>query len=184
MVQVVARWEGAGHGQLHNAMLALGRDTANAAWRRAINHTAAKSKTLVTREVAHRSGVAQKVIKSRRAIYLRRANKSALQAVIIAQGEHMSLKDFKPTQLKAGVKASPWGTRRLFKSTFIVDKLGGHVFVRTSKSRTPIEKLYGPAIPKEMMRPEVTIAWSRQLDVEFPRRVEHELHRITGYVFR
>ncbi len=155
-MQVVVRVDGNGHFMLHNAMLALGRDKANHAWRRAINHTAAKSRTQVIRNVAKQAGVTQSLIRKRRAIYLRRANYSDLQAFIIAEGSHMSLKDFKPTQMKAGVKASPWGNRRLFKSSFIVDKLGSHVFVRTSKKRLPIEKMYGPAIPKEMMKPDVT----------------------------
>ena len=183
-MEVVIRVEGMGHGHLHEAMLALGRDKANMAWRRAINHTASKSKTQVIRNVAKRAGVTQTLIRNRRAIYLRRANYSNLAAYIIAEGSHMSLKDFNPKQLKAGVRAKPWGTTRLFKSSFIVDKLGSHVFVRTSKKRLPIEKMYGPAIPKEMMEPDVTRAWERLVDSVFPKRVEHELHRITGHIFR
>lgn len=182
-MEVVVRVDGTGHFLLHNAMLALGRDKANMAWRRAINHTASKSKTQVIRHVAKRSGVTQSLIRKRRAIYLRRANYSDLQAFIIAEGTYMSLKDFKPTQLKAGVKASPWGERRLFKSSFIVDKLGSHVFVRTSKKRLPIEKMYGPAIPNEMMQVEVTREWMSLVEATFPNRVEHELNRITGHIF-
>lgn len=182
-MEVVVRVDGNGHFLLHNAMLALGRDKANHAWRRAINHTASKSKTQVIRNTAKQAGVTQSLIRKRRAIRLRRANYSDLQAFIIAEGSHMSLKDFKPTQLKKGVKASPWGQRKLFKSTFIVDKLGSHVFVRTSKARLPIEKMYGPAIPKEMMRPEVTQEWMKLVESVFPKRVEHELHRITGRIF-
>lgn len=184
MAQLIARWDGAGVNHLHEAMLSLGRDVAGDVWRRALNHTASKSKTLVIRTVAKQAGVSQSVIRKRRAIYLRKANRSDLQAYIIAQDNPMTLKDFRPTQLKAGVKAGPWGVRRVFKSTFIVEKLGGNVFKRSSKKRFPIEKLYGPAIPTEMMRPETTQPWQRLVEVDLPRRMEHELHRITGHVFR
>ena len=47
-----------------------------------------------------------------------------------------------------------WGRRQTYLSVFIVAKYGGNVFHRTSRKRFPIQRMFGPSIPKEMVRDE------------------------------
>jgi hypothetical protein len=43
-----------------------------------------------------------------------------------------------------------------------VKRYGGGVFKRTGKARFPIEQLWGPSVPKEMLRDEAYAAWTDQ----------------------
>ena len=73
----------------------------------------------------------------------------------------MSLKEFGARQTAKGVSAAPWGKRRVFPHAFIAPTLGGHVFIREGRSRLPIRKLWGPAIPREMVKDQSKEAFER-----------------------
>jgi hypothetical protein len=60
------------------------------------------------------------------------------------------------------VRAKIWGRAQTFRSAFVVKRYGGGVFKRTGKSRFPIEQLWGPSVPKEMLRDEAYEAWTEQ----------------------
>ncbi len=109
-----------------------------------------------------------------------RANYQSLEYLILSRGGFISLKEFKSRQLKRGVSAAPWGKRQLFKSTFgpNVGALGGHVFRRTTAARFPIEKLWGPAIPKEIVKDESRAAFNETVARELPPKIEHEIRRL------
>lgn len=183
MARLTARWSGDGIVRLIPAMDLLSSDKAHTVYRRALNHTGNKTFTGVKRVLAKQVGVTQTTIVKRGALRKRPANFSSLEFRISSSGEYMPLKDFKPNQQKKGVKASPWGKRRLFESTFIVDKLGGHVWKRVGKARLPIEKLYGPSIPKEMVKDASQKEFYRIVSTSLRPRVEHELRRATKGVF-
>ena len=56
-------------------------------------------------------------------------------------GAHIPLAEFHARQTRRGVSAAPWGQRRVFPHTFIVEQLGGPVFKREGNARLPIRKL-------------------------------------------
>lgn len=92
----------------------------------------------------------------------------------------MPLKYFSARQLRLGVTARPWARRQFFKHAFIIDtpRQNAHVFIRTSKARLPIGLLWGPAIPKEMMKEKTVNAFNHTTE-GIAKRAVHELHRIS-----
>jgi hypothetical protein len=123
---------------------------------KAIDEVGNKAKTQVIRETAKQAGVkygrALAVISSRQAM-----GAGAGQYVITARDVTMALKEFAPARTPTGISAAPWGKRKTFEHSFLGP--GGHDFVRTSKKRLPIRKLWGPAIPKEMVRDKAEAAF-------------------------
>ncbi len=124
---------------------------------RAINHTGDKARTQVTRALAEQTGASYSTV--RKALRTIPAGGTTLIYRIVSTGGYMSLKEFDARQRPEGVRAAPWGKRRVFPHTFIVPSLGGHVFERTGSSRYPIRKLWGPAIPKEMVKDKARAAF-------------------------
>ncbi|MEO0980736.1 MAG: hypothetical protein AAFY24_25985, partial [Pseudomonadota bacterium] len=122
-----------------------------------------------------------------------RASGGSLTYRIKAKGGDIALKHFAARETRRGVSARPFGQRRVFASTFIKGGkfpsrvaigLGGHVFARTGSGRLPIEKQKsGVIIPREMIKGESAKAWQSTVAVVLPRRVVHEVRRITGSAF-
>jgi len=146
---------------------------------KAIDEVGGKTKTQVVRAVAKQAGV-----KYGRALGVISSN-SALGAGkgeyrIIARDVTLSLKEFDPRRTSKGVSAAPWGKRRVFPRTFIGPN--GHVFVRQMQGghrarRLPIHKLFGPAIPKEMVQGETEKAFYDTAEKLLPAAVEKWLTR-------
>lgn len=144
---------------------------------RALNHTGGKATTKMARAIAKQAGLAYGKVKA--ALQDHKASPAGMVYRITAKGPTLSLKEFKPRQTQKGVSASPWGTRRTFPHSFIGGGvLGGHVYVRTSKARFPLKKLFGPAIPNEMVRDQSKQAFEGTVAMELPARLAHELSRI------
>ncbi|MDP9590335.1 UNVERIFIED_ORG: hypothetical protein J2W19_002894 [Shinella zoogloeoides] len=57
-------------------------------------------------------------------------------------------------------------------------KLNGHVFIRTTKDRFPIEMLFGPSVPEEIVRGESERVFRETVADMLPKRVAHELGRM------
>jgi len=144
--------------------------------RRAINRTGDQAFTVVKRVVARQMGIRVGVAADQ--MRRKRASYESLSYVIGARGGYLSLKYFAARQTRRGVSAAPWNVRRVFPHTFIVGKLGGHVFSRTSKKRFPLEKKWGPALPNELVKGETAKAFTETVATVLPRRLEHELGRI------
>ncbi len=162
--------------------------TAHGAFRRAINHTGAKARTRTVRALAKQMGLKQSVVRTR--IEERKANYERLEYVLKGSGEPLSLKEFGAKQFAYGVRAKPWGRSQRFEGVFIMagsrnsgrPVAGGHVFKRTNGSASlPIEKLYGPSIPREMVQGASAIAFS-EVTKDLGTRIQHELGRLTGGV--
>jgi hypothetical protein len=146
------------------------------ALRRAINHTGDKARTQIGRALVKQTGL--KYGKVRQALRTVPAGNVSLVYRIIAHGGFTSLKEFGARQTKRGVSAAPWGKRHLFPHAFIAPSLGGHVFIRTGKGRFPIHKLWGPAIPAEMVKAESRAAFERTVANELPARLALEVNAI------
>lgn len=132
---------------------------------RIIDKAGNKTKTAVKRAVAVQAGVkvgkVGGVISSRTTL----GHGGAIvrgEYEIVCRDVTLSLKEFSPRSDKHGIIANPWGRRQYFRHAFFGP--GGHVFMRMTKntrrgprpthSQLPIRKLWGPAIPKEMVKGE------------------------------
>jgi hypothetical protein len=95
------------------------------------------------------------------------------------------MKEFTPRAEPHGVSAAPWGKRRVFLHSFFGP--GGHVFVRAHPntgerrgprpvhSQLPIRKLWGPAIPKEMIKDEAEQVFYRTAADLLGKAIEAQL---------
>lgn len=153
---------------------------APAAIARALNHTGDKALTQVKRALVAQTGAKYGAIS--KALMRRGASAGNPVYRIVARAAAMSLKEFGPVRTASGVSAAPWNKRRVFPSSFIVAKLGGHVFVRTSRRRFPIKKLWGPVIPNEMLRDMSRQAFEATVEQELPARLQHEIGAILSGV--
>lgn len=144
--------------------------------RRALNWTGDRATTLVTRALAKQTGAKYGAVKS--ALKQVRANYGTLAYRIVARGPAIPLNAFGARQTRKGVSAAPWNTRRVFPHTFIVPAFGGNVFVRETSKRAPLKKLWGPAIPNELVRGESKEAFERTVATQLPARLEHEIMAI------
>jgi hypothetical protein len=85
-----------------------------------------------------------------------------LATVTSGTGRHLPLSFFGAKQFSYGVRAKIWGRAQTFRSAFVVKRYGGGVFKRTAKARFPIEQLWGPAVPVEILRDEAYAGWTDQ----------------------
>ena len=81
-----------------------------------------------------------------------RSSFANLSYTIEARGDYLGLSHFSPRQFGYGVRAKPWGRWQRFEGAFLVGSLANNAFVREGRARLPIKKMFGPAIPKEMVR--------------------------------
>lgn len=145
---------------------------------RALNDVMDGVYTRVVRILAEETGAQQKRVRG--IMRKRPARPGILKAEIVARDEFMSLKDFRPSQRKAGVSASPWGERKVFPRTFFGP--GGHVYKRISSSRLPIERLYGPAIPRQMLRGKTEEIVHEVVQARFVPRLSYWTDKETGRI--
>jgi Prophage minor tail protein Z (GPZ) len=157
---------------LENVLRQVGNQAPHAI-RRAVNHTGDKALTQVSRTLAKQTGVKYRVVK--RALTVQRANYDRASYKIGAKGGYISLKEFDARQTRKGVSAMVWGKRRVFPHSFISQKLGGHVFVRMGKGRNPIRKMWGPALPAELVKAETAAIFLSTVEANLPARVAHEV---------
>lgn len=183
---ITVRLQGQGHIRFRRAVRMLGEGKAKKAFTRALNHTGAIVRTRVIRALAPQVGLSQAKVRQLGAIREQRARASGLEYKIESSGAAISLREFSARQFGYGVAAKPWGQRRRFESAFIFaghprsgnPVSGGHVFVRTSSSSFPIKKMFGPAIPKEMVKDESAEAFS-DAAARLSPRINHEIRRLT-----
>lgn len=177
----------------------LSSDKAKRAFAIGLNRTISKVNTQTKRAVASQMGVTQSNVVKHGGWRVVKAHGGSLEARVTSSGAHLPLKDFRPAQGPKGVRASPWNTRRLFGGTFLnagkraangigpvgKAKAGGHVFRRNSKfnkvskRNNAIEILWGPAVPKEMVRDESKAAFERIAATDLPIEVERAVKVLT-----
>ena len=136
---------------------------------RTLNRVGTAASRAALRDVATQAGTTQKRVRQGGFwVNLRSRTRTLVYKIKVRYGA-IPLKAFQPRQTKQGVTAKSWGQRRLYKSAFKSEKLGGHVFVREGKRRLPIKKLWGPqpsrlALSDQTRREIVTV-----LDQRFAR---------------
>ncbi len=174
------RFTGDGLPKMEEAIKRLGSEAkAKAAYRMALNDTNKAVHTRVKRVLSAQMGASQRDIVKHGGVKMVKAINSRLEASIQSKGGYMPLSDFKARQTGRGVSAAPWGQRRIFPKTFIVRSLGGNAFKRISAKRLPIDKLWGPAVPKEMVRDESAKVFEEVSARMLPAEVRRQIERLT-----
>ena len=143
---------------------------------RVLNHVGGTARTKVKSTLAKQMGLPAGTVDAR--LITKRAYPGNQSFEITAAGRPIPLAEFDARQTRRGVSARPWGQRRVFPGTFIVEKLGGQVFRRVGRARLPIVKLWGPSIPREMLRDEVPRVFFEEIRTKLPIRLQHELRRV------
>lgn len=170
-----------------NALNSLSEGQARKALARAVNRVTNTVHGRVIRAIRKQSDIPTTII--RQQIKKRLASTSlgqgALEGVIWATGKPISLKHFKPRQTSVGVKAKWGGEWHMLTGAFmgprpgvIAPRLGGHVWLRTSSARLPIELQYGPSVPEELVRGESARIFEETVATMLPARVMHEVGRL------
>lgn len=177
MLEVKVR--GTGIRDLKEAMRIVGSKRAKKAYAMALNEVGKQAEKRTVKVVAKQVAKPVGIVRKRGGISTKAAHADRLTYSINSKGGYLLLKDYRPTQFKKGAKASPWGPRRLFAGTFINSKLGGNVFHRTSDKRLPIQNTFGPAIPKEIVQGEAKKVFETTVAERLPKRVAHQLSRVT-----
>lgn len=132
----------------------------------AINHEAAKLKTVIQRDIARSAGVSY--ARAGQTLTFMRANPGHLQAVIMSTDKAMKLSDFGTPGVGGVAGRNPrvkaWGKSKTYHGAFTI-KLGGRwEIVKREEARSgaqrrnqngsgKIKVLYGPILPREMIRP-------------------------------
>ena len=80
-----------------------------------------------------------------------------LQYIISASGKGLPIQEF-PYSVPGPVEASPWAVSRTFKRSFRQRYKGG-LRARLSSKRFPIRSLYGPSLPKELIKDQSAAAF-------------------------
>jgi hypothetical protein len=174
--------------RFHNVLAALGRADATLAMARALNRQGDKARTEVRRALAAQLGVGVRIV--RRAMRTKRAfaKTGRLEYEIESTGKPLSLTYFKARQTLKGVSAAPLNQRQLFAKSFNTGGsfkkgrkpvMGGHVFIRTTSKRWPVEKLYGPSVPEQMVRG-ASLAAFESAAAGLEARLDHEIGFILG----
>lgn len=168
-----------------NQIGAVGSRQAHAALARAVNRTTVTVHGRVVRAIRKQSDIPTAIIRRQVKRKLASVKGGVLEGVVFATGSPISLKHFRARQFAFGVKAK-WGGRwREYQSAFmgpspgvVAPRLGGHVFVRTSSARFPIEMLFGPSVPEELVAGESARIFEETVATMLPARVVHELGRL------
>lgn len=157
------------------ALAALGDGRFRRAETSGINHTGDKALTAVSRALQTQTSASRAVVI--RSLKKHLASPATLSYEIEAGGRPLTLAAFNPVQLRVGVRAKVWGRFQTFPHTFIIAKLSGQVFVRKGAHRFPLHTLFGPSIPKELIKAESKAAFEAVAS-ELGPRLLHDLERL------
>ena len=138
----------------------IGEGEARRAFSMALNKEGRKSFTQLRRSLAQQSSIPRGAVNA--ATRFTSVTRNTMSTVTTGTGRHLPLSFFGAKQFSYGVRAKIWGRAQTFRSAFVVKRYGGGVFNRTGKARFPIEQLWGPSVPKEMLRDEAHAAWQDQ----------------------
>lgn len=128
----------------------VGEQDATRAFNRALNREGDKIRTSVRRALRQQTGANMALINRETRAF--RSSFTNLVYTIEARGDHLGLSHFNPSQFRYGVRAKPWNRFQRFEGAFLIGSLGNNAFVRETAARFPIKKMFGPAIPKEMLK--------------------------------
>lgn len=151
---------------------------------RALNRAASKMSTETVRSVSKVMGVKQKDVRDR--LTVRKATKTMQNALLRYRGRPFNLIRFKARQLKKGVKASPWGKRKLWEHAFIAEKNSvKFVAIRRRRGdkrvgRLPMDALHGPGIAKTAAEDQIAAVREDVMRTVYPAELQKHLTFLAG----
>jgi hypothetical protein len=162
------------------------KNKAPTALSRAINRAAANAKTNASKKAREQYNIKAKDITS--TFKITNANKSSLRAIVKSSGERIPLIKFKISPSKPNPRKLPKVLRVEVKKgglknlvgAFVANVNGNKVFKRLSKSRLPIQQLYGPAVPQMLGTDNVREFIENEASKVYDQRLDHEIQRILG----
>jgi len=159
--------------QFEAACRRLGDGKARRVFSMALNKEGRKALTAHRRALVKQSSIPRSDLHA--AVRFTQATRSSLETRTTGSGRHLPLSRFGAKQFSYGVRAKVWGKAQTYPSAFVVRRYGNNVYKRTSAKRLPIEQLWGPAIPVEMLRDEAFDAWAAQTP-----KIAHEAQRLVA----
>jgi len=151
---------------------------------RTLNRVASGTKSASAKHIAPLMNAKQADIK--RKMLEEKAYPKKLWASITAVGSPLKLIAFKAVQSAKGVVAKAWGTKKLYRGTFIAPIKHGSsnmaVYSRKTKHSLPVKQLYGPGVAQLFKKPEnIQIMQStviQRLPIEFKNNLNFYVSRI------
>jgi hypothetical protein len=150
---------------------------------RALNRTAEATRTQAIKSVTANYYVKAKDARGTIRIY--RASPSRLGAMVVSRDNKLPLDKFKVTPLKPRPKNPPIlkvavkkGSVKELIHAFVADINGPKVFERVDKSRLPITRLMGPAIPSLLGGSKIRQLVEKESYAVYQKRLDHEIKRI------
>lgn len=187
-ITVDLRFHGTEHHRFAEAVEKLGSERAAlTAYRRGINRIGDKARNQVQKALAKQVGLSQGALKTHGRYGVSRARALDLAYEISSRGEHLPLRLFGARQFAYGVRAKPWGRSQRFPGVFIFAgtprsgkpvSAAGDVFHRRTAASLPIERMFGPSVPVEMVKGGSAAAFERTA-AELPGRIAHEVRVLT-----
>ena len=180
-----------------NGLGALGDYRARQVMARALNRAGMPTLTKVRRSVRDATSAPMKLIRTQvvpgkafsgSAVEQGGSFGEKLEFRIVASGRPLPLSVFNPVAFKGGVRAKVWGAYHRYPRMFMTGghwpdrvpfgraEMGGQVFHRQFKDRLPIERSFGPWLPKELVKPKVVEAFNSGL-ARLGDDIAHELDR-------
>lgn len=167
--------------ELKKAIEGMGLDL-NKQVRIALNATAKKSKSIVNKEIRKElANTTAKSINFTMKVTLSEKGDDLSAALTVKKTDRLSLRNFKPRQVKAGVsyQISKTSGRRVAHHAFISQKLYGGVFIRTSNRRLPILKLQGPSPWGVMTVGKKTGPSKQEMQAELDKQIARRVRFLT-----
>lgn len=162
--------------QVEKQLTALERKVLPRATNKTLNRVGGKLNTQVVRYVSKKVGLPQKNLRQRGFFARVTSNLRTMTTHVRVMYGALPLKDFKATQTPKGVTATSWGKKKLYKNTFISNELYGHVFVRKTKKRLPISKVYG-ANPAEVAKSsELRLILTKVIEENMGKEMTSNIH--------
>lgn len=155
----------------------------------ALNRVGQGVKTEASKKIRETYDIRAGDVKRYGNIRITKANYGKLELLLTSRGSSVPLIRFKtspsrqpsraPRVLSASVKRSG---KKPIPGAFVRSMESGHsgVFMRSSKSRLPIQELYGPAVPVMMSEPGVAEHLQNEANTRMQKRLDHEINRVLG----
>lgn len=154
----------------------------------AVNATAKRGQSITAKELSKNVSLPQKVLKKHiRVDKAKRGIADPRASVTIHGATRFSLKEFGARQTKKGVSYKSRGRTANVPSAFIVNSLGGHVFIRhggkvrmskgrsQGKLRQPIRKLWGPSVVVAALKNRTKPIVIKDITPEFHAQIEKRI---------
>lgn len=158
--------------RLRQGLNVLEKDVRKAAVR-GLNKGIDAGRTTAAREISAASKIKQKDVRAH--LHVRGANDANLSAELSASPYSPNLGKFRASQQKAGVAATAWERRKVYKHAFILPS--GRVVTRTTPERFPLKGLRGPSVPSIFKRRDILGRIASVAVARFRTEFERQLRR-------